>query len=381
MTVRPRHGDRHPQLWAALAFGVLAVQATAIASMPGEPASVAPALPSRPKAAATLAGTPAKGLAVTLSGAGSSGGGLTYRWIQTRGTPVEIAEPTGPTIRVAIPDDATDMTFLLIVANREGIDCATVSIPRPAASSSPADPSLKADAGDDQLGLVGRQITLNAIRSEPRGKIGFRWLQIAGPAVTIRIVDSNTYTFVPQAAGIYRFALVVAAGSEISEADTVDVTVGSSANVVGGAPPATGATAPARAASEPSLPPVKEFARSLLGAIDGGPAKADDLARNFEGVADRIDLYGSFADAFSEMAKRLETVVPAASPARPGWDRDLFTPLTNRLVLGLRPEGVDLARVESHAAPMTPAQRKRLAELLREMAAGFRGSRAGNQAD
>ena len=377
MTVRPRHGDRCPQLWPALALSVLAVHAAASASMPGEPPTVSPAPQSRPKAVAMLAGTPAKGLAVTLNGAGSSGAGLTYRWIQTQGTPVEIAEPTGPTVRVAIPDDATAMSFLLIVANREGIDCATVSIPRPAASSSPADPSLKADAGDDQLGLVGRQITLNAIRSEPRGKIGFRWLQIAGPAVTIKIVDRNTYTFVSQAAGLYRFALVVAAGSEISEADTVDVTVGSSATVVGGPP----ATAPVAATAEPSLPPVEEFAKALLGAIDGGPAKGDDLARNFEGVADRIDLYGSFADAFSEMAKRLETVIPAASPARPAWDRDLFTPLTNRLVLGLRPDGVDLARVESHAAPMTAAQKKRLAALLREMAAGFRCSRPGKNAD
>ena len=166
MTVRPRHGTRPTQLWPALALSVLAVHAAAVASMPGEPPKDAPPLPTRPKAVATLAGTPARGLAVTLSGAGSRGAGLTYRWIQTQGTPVEIAEPTGATVRVAIPDDASAMTFLLIVANREGIDCATVSIPRPAASSSPADPSLKADAGDDQLGLVGRQITLNAIRSE-----------------------------------------------------------------------------------------------------------------------------------------------------------------------------------------------------------------------
>lgn len=381
MAVRPRHGARCPQLWPALALGVLAVHATAIGARAGEPSKVAAAVPSRPKAVAALVGTPARGLAVTLSGAGSSGDGLTYRWIQTQGTPVEIADPTGPAVRVAIPDDATAMTFLLIVANREGIDCASVTIPRPAASSGPVDPSLKADAGDDQLGLVGRQMTLNAIRSEPRGKIGFRWLQIAGPAVALKIEDGTTYTFVPQAAGIYRFALVVAAGSAISEADTVDVTVGSSANVVGGTAAATVAPAAARPVAEPSLPPVKEFAKSLLGAIDGGPAKSDDLARNFEGVASRIDLYGSFAEAFSEMAKRLETVIPAASPARPGWDRDLFTPLTNRLVLGLRPEGVDLARVESHAAPMTAAQKKRLAELLREMAAGFRGSRPGKDAD
>ena len=243
---------------------------------------------------------------------------------------------------------------------------------------------MKADAGDDQIGLVGRQITLNGIRSEPRGKIGYRWLQIAGPPVAIKIVDANTYTFVPQVQGMYRFALVVAAGSEISEADTVDVMVGSTATVVNGPPPAAAPTGPAPVApavAEPSLPKVKDVARALLETMDQGPAKGAELARNFEGVADRMDLYASFADAFSEMAKRLETVIPVASPARPAWDRDLFTPLTNRLVLGLRPEGLDLARPESHAAPMTAAQKKRLASLLREMAAGFRASHDGKDKD
>ena len=132
MTLRPWLGHRRSQLGSALAVSVLAAQGAAVASMPGEPLKTdAAPISTKPRAVATLAGTPARGLAVTLSGAGSSGAGLTYRWIQTQGTPVEIADPTASTVRVAIPDDATAMTFLLIVANRDGIDCATVSIPAP----------------------------------------------------------------------------------------------------------------------------------------------------------------------------------------------------------------------------------------------------------
>jgi hypothetical protein len=316
---------------------------------------------SQPRAVATFEGIPARGLAITLDASGSTGRGLSYRWVQIGGKPVEIADANRAQARVMMPDDATATAFLLIVANPSGLDCATVSVPRPQDSSSPSDPTLKADAGDDQIGLVGRQITLNAMRSEPRGKIGYRWLQVAGPAVAIKIVDRHTYTFVPQEPGIYRFALVVASGSEISEPDAVEVAVGPGAAVVG------------REQAPVAAPPsVRDLATSLLLAVNGGPAKAADLAGSFDGIAERMDLYESFAEAFSEMAKRLETVLPAGSPARPLWDAHLFTPLTSRLALELRPEGLDLARPDSMAAAMTATQKQKLAGLLREMAAGFR---------
>ncbi len=74
---------------------------------------------------------------------------------------------------------------------------------------------LRADAGDDQVGFVGRQMTLNGSRSEPRGKIGYRWLQLGGPDVKLKIEDGYIFTFVPSEPGIYRFALVVGEGGRI----------------------------------------------------------------------------------------------------------------------------------------------------------------------
>ena len=88
-------------------------------------------------------------------------------------------------------------------------------------------PAPRADAGDDQVGLIGREITLNGMRSEPRGQLAYRWIQTGGPTVRLKIEDSYVYSFVPTVPGHYRFALVVAANGEISEPDEVSVTVGS----------------------------------------------------------------------------------------------------------------------------------------------------------
>jgi hypothetical protein len=299
-----------------------------------------------------------------------------------RGTPVDLGDATEQKVGFTVPADATAMTFLLIVLNRSGLDSATVTVPRPLGTTSPVDPSLQADAGDDQLGLAGRQITLNGIRSEPRGRIGYRWLQVSGPEVAIKIVEGHTYTFVPQVPGIYRFALVVASGSDISEPDFVAVTVGDSAKMVI-APPSAATTSPPAQSTAPPSP--AELARSLLAAIEDGPAHAEGLASCFSGVADRMDLYQSYSEAFSEMSRRLESVLPQDSPSRPNtrahWNERLFVPLTNRLILGMRPQGLDLALPQGQVAPLTPAQKRRLAELIHGMADGFRTVRAAKKPD
>jgi hypothetical protein len=337
---------------------------------------------AKPKAVAAFEGTVARGLKIVLTAAGSSGTSLIYRWVQIQGAPVELGDSTQPKVAFTVPDNATAMTFLLLVLNREGLDCATVTVPRPLGNASPADPSLRADAGDDQLGLVGRQITLNGIRSEPRGRIGYRWIQVAGPAVAIKIVEGHTYTFVPQVQGIYRFALVVASGSDISEPDLVEVVVGANAKVVIAPPEIINAGIPTSTTAPPSP---EAQAKSLLASIEDGPAHAEGLANCFAGVADRMDLYETYAEVFSEMSRRLEAVLPTDSPARPfaraHWNERLFAPLTNRLILGLMPEGLDLARPEGQVAPLSPAQKKRLAELLHGMAAGFRAARTEQKAN
>ena len=153
---------------------------------------------------------------------------------------------------------------------------------------------LKADAGDDIPGLVGHQVTLNGSRSEPRGRIGYRWLQVGGPKVRLKLEDRYVYSFVPTAPGLYRFALVVASGSEISEPATVTVTVGA-------------ATANAPAVEAPESATIGEVARAALASSPGGGDAANALSDAFLGVAERMDLYRSYGDVFLELTHRLET--------------------------------------------------------------------------
>lgn len=227
--------------------------------------------------------------------------------------------------------------------------------------------ALKADAGDDQIALVGRQVTLNGIRSTPRSRVGFRWIQVGGPKVLLKIEDRYIYTFVPHVAGTYRFVLVVAEGGEISDPAAVSVTaVASSAGV--------GAPATAAAVPEPEPEPLDQWMGKALGAIDDGPKAAGRLAEAFDEVAGRVELYRSYADAFSEMSRRLDAIVPEEPARRGPWLDRLFVPLSGRLVAGMLEKGLDLRRAEGQAAAWTPEQRARLAELLRAMAAGCRAA-------
>ncbi len=223
---------------------------------------------------------------------------------------------------------------------------------------------LQADAGDDQLGLVGRQVTLNGVRSQPKGNIGYRWLQVGGPPVRMKLEDGYIYSFLPTSAGVYRFALVVASGSRISEPNVVTVTVGS------GITPRTAADQGA-AATAVAIP-TQELARSGLASVGGTPKVGEEIARIFEAASDRMDLYGTYTDAFSEMSRRLEDML-ARDPARRNlWVERVFTPLTARVIEVLQAEGLDLRTPEGQAAAMASNQKAALAEQFRLMADGFR---------
>jgi hypothetical protein len=347
---------------------------------PDRPTTVAPgpepsAFPVQvvPKAVARCEGIAAPGLQVVLTSEGSTGAGAQVRWVQTQGPPVTLDDPMVRAARLTIPEGATGtLGFLLVVGNALGVDTAALTIPIEARARGPKDPTLRADAGDDQVGLVGRMVTLNAIRSEPRGKIGYRWLQVGGPAVKLKIEDGYTFSFIPPGPGIYRFALVVAAGSEISEPARVNVTVAT-------AQPATSPTiaSDAAAGAPPgvaAVEPLDELARAALAAIEGGAEAAGPLAEAFDGIADRMDLYRAFSDAQSEMSRRLEEIVPQDPGRRGVWIERLFTPLTARLVGAMLAEGLDLRVPAGQSASLTAGQRARLADLYRSMAEGFRAT-------
>ena len=102
---------------------------------------------------------------------------------------------------------------------------------------------------------------------------------------------------------------------------------------------------------------------------------AEALGEAFDGVADRMDLYRSYAEAFHELGRRLEPLVPPDAPRRSVWDERLFVPLTARMVDAMKAEGLDLRVAEARGAALTAGQRATLAEVFRSMARGFRSAR------
>ncbi len=311
---------------------------------------------------ARLVGTAAPGLRVVLDGSGSTGRSLWYRWVQTQGPPTPLDADDGPRASLTVPVEASSLTYLLLVGNGAGADVANVSVPVEFQGKSARDGGLRADAGDDQIGQVGRQVTLNGLRSVPRGRLGYRWIQMAGPRVSLKIEDGHIFTFAPPADGLYQFALVVASGSEISEPDFVNVAVG-----VALPPPVDEPTA---------VGPVslKDLAAATLSHVEGGRSAGVVLGEAFEEIAARMDLYTSYTELMVELTRRLEEIVPADIRRRSAWLERVFAPLTARLIDRMRPEGLDLSRPDGQAAEMTRPQRKVLAQQFKAIAAGFRSA-------
>jgi hypothetical protein len=347
-------------------------RAAAVEAAVSNPAEASPKLTlapaelavSPPKAVAHWEGIPAPGRRILLQGEGSVAAQW-VRWVQTQGPAVAIESPTSRSTGVTVPQGASLLGFTFFVANSLGTDATSLVVRVTRPDGVPVEPSLRADAGDDQVGIVGRQITLNGSRSEPRGQVGYRWFQVAGPRVRLDLDDGYIYSFVPQAPGVYQFALVVALGSEMSRPHLVTVSIGNPASPFG--------LEPARDAPEA----LHDVARAALATVPGGIDVAQSLAEAFDGIADRMDLYHSYAEAYSELCRRLELVLPPDPVRRAVWDERLFAPLTARLVDGMRAEGLDFRRPDAQSMPLTSGQRAKLAELFRSMSRGFRATQPG----
>jgi hypothetical protein len=330
--------------------------------------------PSAPRAVVRQLGIAAPGLRVTLDASGSTGQPRWYRWVQTQGPPTPLETDGGPTATLTVPAEAGSLAYLLLVGNAAGADVAGVLVPIEGKVPSGRSGELRADAGDDQIGQAGRQVTLNGIRSLPRGRLGYRWVQMAGPKVSLKIEDGYIFTFVPPGNGLYQFALVVASGSEISEPDYVNVAVG-----VPQPPPEE--PAPAATPSQAPIPvDLKELARAALAGMDGGPSAGEDLGEAFSDIASRMDLYSSYDELMVELTRRLEEVVPADAQRRSAWLGRVFAPLTARVVERMRAEGLDLSRPDGRAAGLTRPQRKALSQQFRSIAEGFRTAGSAREA-
>jgi len=241
---------------------------------------------------------------------------------------------------------------------------ASPRVPTPGALRTPTG-GLVADAGDDLETVVGRQVTLNALRSRPQGALGYRWIQVGGPPVSSAIEHQFIYAFVPTEPGRYRFALVVAAEGAISKPDyvTVEARPGDSE----AKPPAD-----ALAAAPIDADPLAARAAAAVRRVEDAESIAPRIAEAFERVVERIDLYHSYADVHRELALRLETILPADPDRRATWAAEVFEPLSAELIARFKTEGFDLDSARGRRRRLQDSTRDALAERFQSLARGFR---------
>jgi hypothetical protein len=334
-------------------------QPTPIASARPTDSSATGAIPSPSliQASIKIEGTPSPGLQMTLDGSSSTGGRVWYRWLQTQGPTVEIQGANRATARFTVPSDSTSLGFVLVIGNASGVDARAVTVE----IEDPESLGFKADAGDDQAARVGRRVVLNGIRSEPKGKLRYRWVQAGGPKIVLKAGEGPTASFVPSVPGTYQFALIVATpGGELSDPSMVTITVGGNPKVAADAPPMA----------------IDELARISLASIEGGNLYAEDLSRTFDTIADGIDTFKTFNDTMNDLTRRLDAIVPRDKDRRAVWIEQLFSPLMAKVVVGMKTEGIDLSRPEVQLKPLSKSQKARLAEQFRYTAAGLRASRS-----
>lgn len=324
------------------------------------PRTEAVRVPGAPEglAAVSYEGRPAPGLAVTLRAEPTGEGPITVRWVQAGGPPIALDDATGTTPRFIVPADAGLIEMVAFVSDGQRVESRRLSIPVEGAYAV----GLRADAGDDQLARIGHRVTLNGLRSEPHGQIGFRWLQVGGPPATLAVEDGSVYSFVPTEPGLYRFALVVASAGVISAPDPVTVLVE--------APPAAAVAPAVVPASAPPSPSLVEVVANL----PGGPDVMADLGRAFRETAERVDLYGSYEELQSELSRRVEALLPADPAARRHWETQVFTPLSAPLVVAARRQGIDLSTAVGQRASLPNPLRRQIGDhfraIARELGAG-----------
>ena len=330
--------------------------------------------------------------------------GTTFHWSQVEGPPVAIDDTRGTKIRFTVPADARRLTFLATIADDRGSRVTRITVPISAASppspTSPPSPISApsptspmptpgalprtmlrrasarrrlvpgasgmlpmADAGDDQIGLAGRRITLSGVRSKPTDQVGYRWMHLAGPAISEAKQEGSYYSFVPSAPGVYRFALLVGHRDQVSMPSVVAVEVGQRPMASGGPP-----------AAEPS--PLARWASNALVAIPGSGETAPQVADVFEAIAGRAPLYTSFSQLQSELTRRLDVVIPLDPSSRGLWSSQVFVPLSQITAAELMAAGIDLRVPMASDRPLESPQRERIGAFYRSLAVAFRSRTA-----
>jgi hypothetical protein len=314
-----------------------------------------------------------------------------FFWTQIEGPPVTIEDPSAPSIRVVIPPGTQRLGFLFVASSRDVVRIFRVTLPvqqGPSTSLAGSDPAragafapargsgkTRANAGDDQVGLVGHRVTLNGSRSLPADGKAARWVQVSGPAVFAPEQQGLYYSFIPAAPGVYRFVLLVSADGEISEPDEVSVVVGSppTGPMLGAAASPYGPPSQAAPVSPPSwLSAPDQVLATILPNLPGSPRVAGDVADVLEAICQRWSLYSTFGELQSELSRRLDVVVPTDPGQRSSWIQNVFLPLTAATANELLATGVDIRYPQGVQQPLTPAQQERIRDHLQRLARAFR---------
>jgi hypothetical protein len=305
--------------------------------------------------------------------------GTRFHWTQIEGPPVDFGDPSRRSIEVVIPSGAERLGFVLVAARPDFVRVVRVLVPlqdESSQSSWGAQPSgkVKADAGDDQVGLVGHRVTLNSSRSRPGDGKNARWLQVSGPVVGAPQQQGPFFSFVPKSPGLYKFLLMVAGEGELSEPDEVTVLVGSP-------PTSNGLTMPAASGFQTVPPPAPQLTpeqvlSAALPRLSSGSKVASEVADVLEAVAHRATLYESFGMLQSELARRLDVVLPAEPASRTAWAEGVFSPLAAYTTGQLLASGLDVRQPQGLRQPLTDAQKERVRDHFERLARAFRAALA-----
>lgn len=247
-------------------------------------------------------------------------------------------------------------TGLLTLVSARGAEKADRGV-SPASTQARLDAPLHANAGEDQNAKVGDRVTLDGSASEPQTGLSFRWIPAGGPHIRLKLEDQRVYTWIPEAPGVYRFALVVAGTGRISEADFVEITV----------------VDDQRVATRSAV--IESVTREGLRALNAPEILRGELAEVYERIAGKLDLYESYNMLLHELSRSLEPLIPSDPMSRGSWNDRLFVPLSSHLVEQLRAESLDLSRPGALTTPLTDAQRRALASFFRDVADGCGVSR------
>jgi hypothetical protein len=303
--------------------------------------------------------------------------GTRFRWVQVEGPSVDFGDPSRATIEIIIPSGAEKLAFMVVATSAEVVRVIRVNVPLqgdPSRTSWGTTPSgkVKADAGDDQIGLIGHRVTLNGSKSKPGEGKNARWLQVGGPAVLSAQQQGLFFSFVPTSPALYEFLLMVASDGELSEPDEVSVLVGSPPGTAGAvAQPAPGLIA---APAPPSPPSPEQLLSEALPKLSAGTRLAADVADAMEAISWRANLYESFAALQSELARRLDVLIPTEPSQREAWAVGVFGPLTASTTSQLLAVGVDVRQPQGLTHPLTPAQKAKVRDHFERLARAFRAA-------